>query len=152
MKAWKAVIFMAALFLLSGCSKNTDKAFENLKSSLAGHWKSARSIEVSFDWKVKEHDLLGRSYSLVREDTLFLKKFRLYRDKDTLFMQLSEYTEEAKPHLYYLEKTFFGKYTFKAKNDIYPFYVIFDLKDDGWEYIQTNKRGNKEIGFYFIQK
>jgi len=150
MKIFNAVVFMTAVFFFSACSKNDDTAFKNLKNSLTGSWKSEGNVEIYFDWEKKNDEMLGKSYSLTGKDTLFLKKYRLYHKNDTLFMQMAEYNNEQEVNLFSLYKSFFGKYTFKAKDDIYPFYVIFDLKVDGWEYVQTNTRGNKKIGFYFI--
>jgi hypothetical protein len=148
MKLFKAVMFMAALFLLFSCAPGADRGFDKLKQHLPGTWESAGNVRIFFRWEDRGNELSGYSFSPVgRGDTLFINQYTFYKKEDSLILDVSVFGK-GQPEKFRLERCFFGNLKFRNTNsDHYPFFITFDLNDDGWTFTQSNERGNKKVKF-----
>jgi len=143
----KALFIIVIIGVAFSCKPDAHKSLQSLRQ-LTGTWVSANNTVVYFKFGEVGNELQCSSFSLQHGDTLWIDCYRFDEDTDTLLLYMGSCGKSSNSKIYHLEKDWFGKFVFEAKDEVYPYRIVFDLVSDSlWQYKQENIRGNKNISF-----
>ena len=139
-------LVIVVLFLFS-CNPDHRKAFSRL-SALKGTWVSTGNTRIYFCWDVTAGEIKGKSFSLLKNDTLLHNLYTVKPVNDTLYLFFVEQHAHQGKLPYMLKKDWWNRFEFEAGKEVYPHRITVDLENDTlWHFRQENIRGKKVIRF-----
>lgn len=159
------IFITAATLLFSQCTNNQDfntnhqEAKVNINNLhwLIGTWKSVSNEETSVEIWRKENDslLTGKSYVLVKADTVFSEKMQLrQREADLLFIVTVSDQNKAEPVTFKFMNFDKGEFSFVNKDHDFPQRIIYKNPQPDFlcARIEGTKNGKfQKIDFNFLK-
>lgn len=149
---WTALSAILLLMAFSGVTDFTKQDFEKLKS-LSGLWVNRRaSGDIYEQWaRSSESELTGRSYKIVKTDTMLLESMKLYhREGEIVFAPVAARQNNEKQVLFKLKSIAGNEFVFENLQHDFPQRIVYQIisRDSLHAYIEgLVQTKNKRIDY-----